>query len=344
MDKVLREISGKIFFVSGYESNTDSLDQDLFIFLFDNNGKVNEENDILYYNTKLKDFIYLPHGQVDKVPINSDKTIYGPFDEWTARNLYESLKLGKMYIDGGALLNLNDISGDIAEIVFAHVHYESLMEREYPQNWNSIKSLQNLIFRDSDHPTLLVKVKEDIDLRESPFFISSKLIRTHNNSWIYCPTFEKIVNMEKYMEDLLYKNEYLERFISAQDYNNTFDAALSEIRAGHKSGHWIWYVFPQLKGLGQSTVSHYYGLDDKEEALAFLHDKKLGYRLRLITSSLLSHKSMNVASIMGSKIDAIKLRSCMTLFDTLSPNDVFGQVLDVFFKGERDVLTLEQIT
>lgn len=137
--------------------------------------------------------------------------------------------------------------------------------------------------------------------------------------------------------------EELERFIEAQDSYGTYGAALQEMRNGQKRSHWIWYVFPQLKGFGRSYNSNYYGIDDVEEAKAYLNHPVLGERLKEITSVLLTHTDEDVVTLMGSYIDAIKLRSCMTLFDSISPNDIFGQVLDVFYEGKRDNKTLSKI-
>ncbi len=122
----------------------------------------------------------------------------------------------------------------------------------------------------------------------------------------------------------------LERFLTAQlaDYQD----ALDEIRSGRKRGHWIWYIFPQQKGLGHSYNSEYYGLDGIGEARAYLAHPVLGARLREISEALLTHKDKrDIDTIMGSEIDALKLQTCMNLFNKVSPNDVFEKVLDAFF-------------
>lgn len=137
--------------------------------------------------------------------------------------------------------------------------------------------------------------------------------------------------------------EGLERFIEAQDSYGTYETALQEMKNGQKRSHWIWYIFPQLKGFGHSYNANYYGIDDVEEAKAYLNHSVLGKRLKEITSVLLTHTDEDVVTLMGSYIDAIKLRSCMTLFDAVSPNDIFGQVLDVFYEGKRDNKTLSKI-
>lgn len=135
----------------------------------------------------------------------------------------------------------------------------------------------------------------------------------------------------------------LERFIEAQNSYNTYKTALHEMQNGQKRSHWIWFIFPQLKGFGHSYNSHYYGIDDEEETKAYLNHPVLGKRLRKITSVLLSHKDEDIVTLMGSYIDAIKLRSSMTLFDAISPNDIFAQVLDAFFDDKRDDKTLAKI-
>ena len=136
----------------------------------------------------------------------------------------------------------------------------------------------------------------------------------------------------------------MKRFIDAQDSYGMYDVALQEIKDGLKRSHWIWFVFPQLKGFGRSYNSEYYGLNGVEEAKAYLEHPVLGIRLREITAALLSHGDKDVQAVMGSHIDAVKLLSCMTLFDAITPQDVFGQVLDSFFGGKRDRRTLARVT
>ena len=129
----------------------------------------------------------------------------------------------------------------------------------------------------------------------------------------------------------------IKRFLEAQDsaYSG-YAEALKEIRAGRKTGHWIWYIFPQLRGLGLSGTAQYYGIDGRREAEAYLNHPILGPRLREITLAVLAHPDKSAEYLLGSQIDAIKLKSCMTLFDCISSNDVFAQVLDTFYHGERD--------
>lgn len=99
------------------------------------------------------------------------------------------------------------------------------------------------------------------------------------------------------------------------------------------------YIFPQLRGLGYSHNAHYYGISGREEARRYLQHPVLGGRLREISHALLQHKGMEAESILGG-IDAMKVRSCMTLFDAISPNDVFAEVLNTFYAGSRCESTL----
>ena len=132
----------------------------------------------------------------------------------------------------------------------------------------------------------------------------------------------------------------LNRFLAGQRFD--YDWALKEIQAGKKEGHWIWYVFPQLKGLGRSLNSMVYGIDGREEAEAYLRHEVLNARLREISSALLLHKGTPISEIMPG-IDCLKLKSSMTLFDAICPNDIFDEVLQCFFDGKRDKVTLKMI-
>ncbi len=133
----------------------------------------------------------------------------------------------------------------------------------------------------------------------------------------------------------------INRFIEAQKipYFCGYKDALEEVRNGKKVNHWIWYIFPQLRHLGQSSRSHYYGIADRREAEAYLKHPILGARIREITEALLTHKGKTALSIFGD-IDSVKVRSCMTMFDILSPNDIFGEALDSFYQSERCELTM----
>lgn len=132
----------------------------------------------------------------------------------------------------------------------------------------------------------------------------------------------------------------LQRFLTAQDFN--YSTALEEIRNGEKRSHWIWFIFPQLAVLGQSGNAKYYGISGLDEAKAYLAHPVLAERLRVITNALLQHKGRDAVDIFGG-LDAMKVRSCMTLFDATSPNDIFSEVLDTFYDGNTDKQTLQYI-
>lgn len=129
----------------------------------------------------------------------------------------------------------------------------------------------------------------------------------------------------------------LDRFIKAQE--NTYSIALNEIKNGRKQSHWMWYIFPQIKGLGMSETSRYYGIDGVLEAKAYLDNEILGNRLREITGELLKLDENNPFDIFGT-IDTMKLKSCMTLFDYVSDENIFMDVLDKFYNGKVDEKTI----
>ena len=110
-----------------------------------------------------------------------------------------------------------------------------------------------------------------------------------------------------------------------------YNQALRELRGGRKQSHWIWYIFPQQKGLGHSHNANYYGLDGEGEARAYVEHEVLGDRLRECCKALLLHKDKDIEYIMGSGVDVMKLNTSMNLFNRVSPNDVFEEVLDTFF-------------
>jgi len=124
----------------------------------------------------------------------------------------------------------------------------------------------------------------------------------------------------------------LDRFIEPQDY--AYAAALREIKGGQKQGHWIWYIFPQIKGLGHSYNSEYFGISNLGEARAYLEHPVVGVRLKEITQALLECANKTADEIFGFP-DVLKVRSCMTLFDLVSPNDIFNEVLYKYYKGQR---------
>lgn len=133
----------------------------------------------------------------------------------------------------------------------------------------------------------------------------------------------------------------LNRFIEAQE--NMYDIALEEIKKGEKRSHWMWYIFPQLRGLGYSYMSHVYGVDGLMEAKGYLADPILSARLIEISETLLTHKDKSAYDIFGD-IDGMKLQSSMTLFALASDEDsIFHQVLDCFYDGEMDPVTVSKV-
>ena len=128
----------------------------------------------------------------------------------------------------------------------------------------------------------------------------------------------------------------LQRFLDAQQ--GDYERALTEVRNGRKYSHWIWYIFPQLKGLGMSYNSQYYGISGKEEAEAYLAHPILGERLREITSAFLQLKGKTAQDVFGA-LDAMKVLSCMTLFNEVAPDGLFQQVIDRYYQGKTDEMT-----
>lgn len=156
----------------------------------------------------------------------------------------------------------------------------------------------------------------------------------------------KNVSLPKSFVDALGGGEVnfdLERFLKAQDSGwATYSEALREIKEGHKSGHWIWYIFPQIKGLGHSHNSEFYGISSRDEAKAYLEHPELGKRLRDITKALLNCNNPSAFNILGFP-DVLKVQSCMTLFDLVSPNDIFNEVLDKYYEGKRCEKTIRRL-
>ena len=129
----------------------------------------------------------------------------------------------------------------------------------------------------------------------------------------------------------------VDRFVSAQQDHYT--QALAELRVGRKTGHWIWFVLPQLRGQGRSPTAYEYGITSRAEAEAYLAHPVLGPRLRECVQAMLAHTGRSAASILGD-VDALKFHSCLTLFDAVSTDDLFRRALDMFYGGERDAATL----
>jgi uncharacterized protein (DUF1810 family) len=131
----------------------------------------------------------------------------------------------------------------------------------------------------------------------------------------------------------------LGRFVAAQDAGGSYEHAVAELRTGRKTSHWMWYVFPQLAGLGQSPTSKLYALSSVEEASAYLAHPVLGPRLRECAEILTGLSGRTAEQIFGG-IDAMKLRSCMTLFRHADPHQhALAQVLDQYFGGVSDPAT-----
>jgi uncharacterized protein (DUF1810 family) len=136
-------------------------------------------------------------------------------------------------------------------------------------------------------------------------------------------------------------NENLDRFTKAQQRD--YSVALAEIKQGRKRSHWMWYIFPQIRGLGFSETSTYYAIKDLEEATQYLQHPVLGKRLVEISKALLENDENNATKIFGTP-DDLKLRSSMTLFAAMPNADsVFQLVLDKFFDGKPDSKTLSLI-
>jgi uncharacterized protein (DUF1810 family) len=131
---------------------------------------------------------------------------------------------------------------------------------------------------------------------------------------------------------------HLQRFVEAQ--HDLFDIALAELRAGAKRSHWMWFVFPQLAGLGRSPTAQYYAIRSLDEARAFLAHPLLGPRLRQSCEALLAWAGKRAAEQILGPVDALKLCSSATLFDRAAPGSAFARVIDDFYAGARDKGTL----
>ncbi|WP_063914042.1 DUF1810 domain-containing protein [Pseudomonas sp. p21] len=140
----------------------------------------------------------------------------------------------------------------------------------------------------------------------------------------------------------MHTNFDLERFVEAQ--NRVYDQVMQELQAGRKRSHWMWYVFPQLDGLGHSAMAERYALAGIDEARAYLAHPLLGPRLEACVTALLQHGDKSAREILGSP-DHLKLRSCLTLFARAAPdNPLFQFALVQFYDGEPDALTLAMLS
>ena len=132
----------------------------------------------------------------------------------------------------------------------------------------------------------------------------------------------------------------LESFVVAQD--RVFERVVQEITNGRKTGHWMWFVFPQMKGLGKSSMSEKYGLEGVEEARSFFEHPVLGKRLIQLLELLLKHSNKSIIMILGFP-DNLKLKSSLTIFEVATAEMIFSEVLEIFYNGERCQLTLAKI-
>lgn len=135
----------------------------------------------------------------------------------------------------------------------------------------------------------------------------------------------------------------LDRFVQAQA-GGVYGRALGELRAGAKSSHWMWFVFPQIAGLGRSETARHFALADRAEAEHYLGHRVLGTRLDECTGAMLAWSGKRPAEAILGTVDALKFRSSMTLFEAVSERSApFGAALDAFYAGERDPATLERL-
>lgn len=133
----------------------------------------------------------------------------------------------------------------------------------------------------------------------------------------------------------------LARFVHAQA--PVYEAVVQELAAGRKTTHWMWFIFPQLRSLGRSGTAKHFGIEDVAEARAYWRHPELGPRLRACTQRVLAVEDKSAHDIFGSP-DDLKLRSCMTLFEAVAPEEpAFAQVLERYYQGQRDPATLSEI-
>ncbi len=135
----------------------------------------------------------------------------------------------------------------------------------------------------------------------------------------------------------------LQRFLDAQDAAGTYDSALAELREGRKRTHWMWFVFPQLAGLGRSPMAQRYGISGLPEAQAYLDHPVLGPRLVACARALIDSQQTDPVAVLGT-VDAQKLRSSMTLFASVERSHaIFADVLDTFYAGRLDAATTSHL-
>ena len=135
----------------------------------------------------------------------------------------------------------------------------------------------------------------------------------------------------------------LGRFVTAQDHGDIYDRALTELRRGRKQSHWMWFVLPQVAGLGSSGMAQKYGISSRSEAAAYVAHPVLGERLRACVGALLDLPGDDPVQVVGA-VDSLKLRSSMTLFEAAAPDEPgFAAVLEKYFRGQRDQATLDRL-
>jgi uncharacterized protein (DUF1810 family) len=135
----------------------------------------------------------------------------------------------------------------------------------------------------------------------------------------------------------------LGRFVTAQDHGDTYERALNELRRGRKQSHWMWFVLPQVTGLGSSGMAQKYGISSRAEAAAYVAHPVLGERLRACVGALLDLPGGDPVQVVGA-VDSLKLRSSMTLFEAAAPDEPgFAAVLEKYFRGKRDQATLDRL-
>jgi len=132
----------------------------------------------------------------------------------------------------------------------------------------------------------------------------------------------------------------LERFVKAQE--DVYPRALAELKAGKKQSHWMWFVFPQIAGLGHSAMAQMHAIASLDEARDYLAHPVLGARLRECCQAVMAVEGKSAHDIFGSP-DDLKFRSSLTLFDLASPNDIFQAALDKYFSGDADPLSLQKL-
>jgi len=194
----------------------------------------------------------------------------------------------------------------------------------------------------SNQELQLLALLEDLeDKGYDPPYTESRLVQLNGpTTKTSLTTLTRLGLVTRTKKGLIYPQEAgLDRFTREQDI--VYEKALSEIKVGSKSSHWMWYIFPQLKGLGSSPSSRFFSIKDKTEASEYLSHPILGKRLKEANEELLKVEDKTAKDILGTT-DSLKLKSSATLFASISPTgSVFHRVLDKHFGGESDSTTLE---